>query len=472
MNIRFTNAYVLTLRDCDRKDGSYVVLKDYDVLVDDTRIAFIGTKKETDDFISMMSCYDENYFTVYDCHHNLLMPSFKNMHTHSPMVFARGISNNISLDDWLNKKIIPMEKTMTDEDCYYLSELAMLEYIRGGTTLAFDMYLHMDAIVRAALDMDFRISLVDGATCDTYENEKLEDRYLRYKDVSQLFDKFSKMSDVNPEEYDKSLITYDFGLHSLYANDEKMFKVLSGLIHKYKMPFYKHCCETMDEVTYSKKKYGMTPTEHAFDLGLYDYGGGAFHAVYLNDKDISLFKKKNIYVVSCPASNLKLRSGIAPLNKYKQNGINIALGTDGAGSNDALSMFREMFLAAVLSPTQNPGFAPLSPSDILDMACKNGALMLGKKDLDSLDQGKLADMILIDLHMPNMWPLNDIVSNVVYSANDGNVKMTMCNGKILYEDGKYNLPKVKHCIFKKSKERNTIIQVSEKIANMVCGNSR
>lgn len=172
-------------------------------------------------------------------------------------------------------------------------------------------------------------------------------------------------------------------------------------------------------------------------LGLFDYGGGGYHCVYLSDDDMEIFRRRGLYVVTCPASNAKLASGIAPLTRYQRAGIPIALGTDGASSNNALDMFREMYLACVLQKLRNGDAASGEAAAVLTAACSGGAHAMGLPDCDSIAPGKQADLIVIDLSRPNMRPIINIPKNLVYSGSKENVRLTMVAGQVRYENGEF-----------------------------------
>ena len=227
---------------------------------------------------------------------------------------------------------------------------------------------------------------------------------------------------------------------------------MADLVHELKAPFYTHISETASEVEECYKRRGMSPVKYLKSKGLFDYGGGAYHCVYFNDEDIEIFKKHNLSVVTCPGSNTKLASGIAPLYKYKEAGLNIAIGTDGPASNNCLDFFKEMTLVTGLQklllkdPTVFPAY------EVLKMATVNGAKAMGMFDADILEVGKKADLIEIDLHRPNMQPLNNIVNNIVYSGSKDNIRMTMINVKILYLDRKFYVGEDVEEIYKKCQQ--------------------
>ena len=213
--------------------------------------------------------------------------------------------------------------------------------------------------------------------------------------------------------------------------------------------------ETMEEVRGCKKKYGMTPAFFLDSLGMFDFGGGGYHCVHMTESDMDVFQRRRMYVITNPASNAKLASGVAPIRDYVSRQIPVAIGTDGAASNNALDMFREMFLVSGLSKLREMDAASLDAMEVLRMATVNGARAMRLHRADVLAKGKLADMILLDLNQPNMQPIHNIPKNLVYSGSKANVKMTMINGKILYKDGCFNVGEKAEHIYKTC---NAIVQ--------------
>ena len=388
----FKNARILTMKSSDIISG--------ELAVKDNKIAYIGPH------------YDgEVPDRVIDCEGNVLMPGLKNAHAHTAMVFARSCSDDLSLHDWLFTTIFPMEEKFEDGDIYHLTKLGILEYLTSGITAAFDMYFHVPEIVQASEELGFRSVIL--ATSASEPISLLRERYLNINKPG-------------------ALCSYFLGIHAEYTTSEERIKDVVALAHELKAPIYTHICETEAEVQGCVERHGMTPIKYLDSLGFYDYGGGGFHCNYLTDEEIEIFKKHNCYVVTCPCSNLKLASGIAPLNRYKKAGLKIAIGTDGAGSNNALDMFREMYLASALQKVTNKDPKVMDGFDVLKMATVNGAHALGLNDSDVLDVGKNADIIMIDLKDPAMQPINNIAKNIVYSGSKSCVKMTMINGKVLY----------------------------------------
>lgn len=399
MRTRFYNARVLTMKDFDIFLG--------EVWVEDNKISYVGKYKEHD------CLFDREI----DAQKNLIMPGFINAHTHSGMTFLRSIADDMPLQQWLNEKVFPIETKLSEEDIYYFSKLAILEYLTSGITTNFDMYLNPEAIVKASLDMKYRTVLC-GA---------VNDFCLSVEDVERCFNEYNQ---------ENSLISYVLGFSHEYTNSKDKIQQVAALSHKYKAPVYTHLSETEYEVNTCKEKTGRSPVEYLYDLGIYDYGGGAFHCVHMSEHDLDLFKEKHLNIVTNPASNLKLASGIAPIQAMLQRKINICLGTDGPASNNCLDMFREMFLVTGLAKYKNCDASAVDAYEVLKMATINGAKALNL-NCGVLEAGKLADLIILDLYQPNMQPMNNIAKNIVYSGSKSNVKCTMVNGEILYEDGHF-----------------------------------
>lgn len=373
------------------------------------RISYIGPAKAPS---------GEKFDREIDCKGNLLMPGLKNAHTHSAMTFSRSLADEYCLNDWLHKAIFPREAKLIPEHVYWFSKLAYADYLAGGITACFDMYFHKEDNARAAVETGFR-HVFCGAAND----------YGGFEDLERFYNELNS--------YDP-LISFIYGFHAEYTTCEDNLKFMSELAHKYKAPVFAHISETAEEVVGCRERYGVTPAVLFEKLGIYDFGGGGFHCVWFTDEDREIFKKRGLWSVFNACSNLKLASGITPVHKFVKDGMNIAIGTDGAGSNNALSMFREMYLDCVLSNVETKNAAAVDPFTILKAGTSGGALCMGLTDCDVLDAGKKADIIMIDMNKPSMQPENNIVRNIVYSGDNSVVKMTMIDGKILYEDGKFN----------------------------------
>ncbi len=407
MNIRFCNARILTMVE---GEGIF----EGELWVEGSKISYAGPAKSQEEADRAGIKFDK----TIDCEGNLLMPGFKNAHTHSGMTLMRSYADDLPLQEWLETKIFPLEAKMTDEDCALLTKLAVLEYLTSGVTAIMDMYLSPESIATACEETGMRVVQVSGINKFGPSLEVFEERY-------------NKLNGRHP------LSSYKMGFHAEYTCDKELLEKLSDLAHKYKAPMYTHNSETAREVEECKGRYGMTPTEFLDSLGLFDFGGGGYHCCYMSDKDFEIFKKRNLSAVTNPGSNTKLASGIAPVKRFLDEGINIAIGTDGPSSNNCLDMFREMFLVTGLAKLREKDASAVNGMDVLRMATVNGAKAMDLPDCDVLAKGKEADIIMIDLKQPNMQPINDIANNIVYSGSKQNVKMTMIHGDIRYMDGEF-----------------------------------
>ncbi len=409
MNIRFTNARILTMIDEQE-------IFEGELWVEGSKITYVGAPMSDADVDGLGKTFDR----TVDCKGDLLMPGFKDAHTHSGMTLMRSYADNLPLQEWLETKIFPLEAKMTPQDCALLTKLAILEYLTSGITAIMDMYLAPEAIAEACEQTGMRVVQVSGINKFGPSLEVFEDRFL-------------KLNDRHP------LSSYKMGFHAEYTCDRELLEKLSELAHKYKAPMYTHNSETVREVEECKERYGMTPTVFLDSLGLFDFGGGGYHCCHMSDEDIEIFKKRGLSAVTNPGSNTKLASGIAPVKRFMDEGINVAIGTDGPSSNNCLDMFREMFLVTGLAKLRENDASAVGAMDVLKMATVGGAVAMDLPDCDVLAEGKEADIIMIDLNQPNMQPINDIASNIVYSGSKQDVRMTMIHGAILYEDGKFNI---------------------------------
>ena len=414
MNIRIYNARILTMEE-------NVPVFAGEIQVTGNKIAYVGPTADEKDAMGENTKVEEKIWDrEIDAKGNLIMPGFKNAHTHSAMTFLRSYADDLPLLDWLNKQVFPMEAKLTPEDIYHLSKLAIMEYLTSGMTANFDMYLTPETVAQASLDCGYRTVLCGAFNNFNQSIEELEDWYQTYNEKD-------------------SLVHFELGFHAEYTNSRENLEKLAELSNKYHAPLYTHSSESRSEVEECTGRYGMTPTALFDKLGIFDYGGGCYHCVHMTDEDLEILKEKNIYVVTNPGSNVKLASGIARLEDMLERGIHVAIGTDGPASNNCLDMFREMFLATGLAKIKADDASALDADKVLRMATVEGAHAMRLFDADVLAAGKLADLVMIDLHQPNMQPINNLTKNIVYSGSKQNVKMTMVNGKVLYEDGQFHI---------------------------------
>lgn len=410
MRIRLYNARICTMREDED-----ILLGE--VWIQGSQIIFVGTEQEGEQKRQSPDdsfCWDDEI----DCEGNLLLPGFKDAHTHSPMTFLRSYADDLPLKEWLETQIFPMEAKLTQEDMYYLTKLAIMEYLTSGITSVFDMYLSTKPRVQAALDCGYRMVICGSVNDFTGSVEQMEEEYVKYQGRHDL-------------------ISYQLGFHAEYTTSKERIEQIADVADRHRAPVYMHLSETKNEVEGCIKRYGRTPVRFLCDCGIFRHGGGGFHCVHMTEEDMQIMAEHGLSVIANPASNLKLASGIAPMSRMDRLGINIALGTDGPASNNCLDMFREMFLMTGLQKLYEDDAAAMDADKVLRMATVGGARAMGLADCDCIGEGKQADLVLIDLHRPNMQPENHLTKNIVYSGSKDNVKLTMVAGRVLYREHQF-----------------------------------
>ena len=349
---------------------------------------------------------------------DVLMPGFKDAHTHTAMVFLRSLADDMPLDRWLSEQVWPNEARLDEEAVYDLTRLGILEYLSSGITASFDMYVKNEAYAQANIDCGFRTVICSGLNDFDADPENIEREYLRFNALHPL-------------------ISYRLGIHAEYTTSLERMEYAVSLAEKYRENCFTHLCETRAEVDGCVERYGLTPPQLLDRLGFFRYGGGGFHCTHMSEEDIALFARKGLWAITNPASNLKLASGVAPLEKLRKAGVPLAIGTDGAGSNNALDMFREMYLASALQKTAERDAAACPAEAVLEMACVGGARAMVLDSCTDIAPGMRADLVVLDLQRPNMQPENNVVKNIVYAGSKENVRLTMVDGRVLYERGEF-----------------------------------
>ncbi len=349
---------------------------------------------------------------------DLLLPGFKDAHTHTAMVFLRSLADDMPLDKWLSEQVWPNEARLDEEAVYDLTRLGILEYLSSGITASFDMYVKNEAYARANIDSGFRTVICSGLNNFDRDVENIEREYLHFNRLHPL-------------------VSYRLGIHAEYTTSMERMEYAVSLAEKYREPSFTHLCETKAEVEGCVERYGLTPPQLLDRLGFFRYGGGGFHCCHMSDEDIALFAEKKLWAVTNPASNLKLASGVAPIERLRRAGVPLAIGTDGAGSNNALDMFREMYLVSALQKLTEGDASACPAESVLEMACVGGARAMGLENCTDIAPGMRADLVVLDLHRPNMQPENNVLKNVVYAGSKENVRLTMVEGRVLYERGEF-----------------------------------
>ena len=409
----------LLLKNCDilaADGGGYRWLKNAYLGIDGSVIDYIGESRPQAD-------YDREK----DMSGRLLAPGLINCHGHTAMTLLRGVGSDLPLQEWLFEKMMPIEDQFTARDIQVGNALALLEMISTGTTSYSDMYFHADTAVENAVAAGIKANLCRPNQC--FNKEETYAQNTRAQESIQLFKACNGMADGR--------ILIDFAIHAEYTNFPHIVEAYSADCKALGGRMHIHLSETKKEHDECVAKYGKTPARWFNDLGTFDSPTFAAHCVWVTEEDMALMKEKGVSPVHNPTSNMKLGSGFAPIPRMLELGLNVALGTDGAASNNNLNMMEEMHLAAVLHNgfTQDPTL--MKPAQVLNMATRNGARLQGRSDTGSLAVGKKADIIAIDLTRPHLFPNVDPLALMTYSAQGSDVVMTMVDGRILYENGEF-----------------------------------
>jgi len=391
------------------RDG---VLAEHSLLIDAARIVALLPRAEADERYAAREHVDLAL-------HHVVMPGLINAHTHAAMALMRGIADDVGLDTWLRDHIWPLEAAhVSAEFVHDGTSLAAAEMLCGGTTCCSDMYFHADAAARAYLAAGMRAVLaapvLDFAMAGATNADAHLQRGLEVRDAFR----------------GSPLLSFALAPHAPYTVGDESWRKIVTLAHELDLPIETHVQETRAERDDALAASGMTPLARLDRLGATGPAFVAVHAVHLGDGDLDILARHGCHVVHCPASNLKLAAGIAPVASYVGRGVNVALGTDGAASNNRLDMFAEMRLAALLAKGSSGDATRLPAQTVLRMATQNGADAYGLgARIGSLTAGKLADVIAVDLSQLATQPCYDPVSQLVYAAGREHVTDVWVNGE-------------------------------------------
>ncbi len=413
MKTLFKNACVIT------PDGSYI--KDGYVAVDGSRISYVGDVAPVGEFDRVINCTGK-----------LLTPAFYNIHCHSAMTLFRGIGEDLPLQRWLEEKIYPAEDRLTPESVRVGSSLAIAEMIRGGVVSFSDMYFFCDETAKAVIESGMKANI--SRCLVSFDDNATIKGDLRVEEALKLADEFHNAADGR--------VKIDMSVHAEYTNREKYLREVAELTHERDLGMQVHISETEAEHNECKARHGgKTPVEFLADCGIITPSATATttaaHCVYVTESDMELLAANRVNVAHNPVSNLKLASGVAPIRKMLDAGINVGLGTDGAASNNALSVLRELQTAALIHKGVNRQADIIKTSDICKMAWENGAISQSRHDCGRIEVGYRADLILTRLDSLNNIPMYDPYSTIAFSASSRDVSLTMCDGRILFEDGEF-----------------------------------
>ncbi|WP_340401731.1 amidohydrolase [Paenibacillus sp. FSL H8-0079] len=356
---------------------------------------------------------------IIDGRNKVAMPGLINAHQHTPMSLLRGFSDDLKLMDWLERKMLPAEARMNPEDIYWGAKLSIAEMIRSGTTAFADMYIHMNEIAEAVKQTGMRASLTRGMVFME------DDGGRRLQEAIDLVQRWSGAAEGR--------ITTMYGPHSPYTCPVEPLREVIAMAVAEDIPLHIHLAETKEEVVKIRERYGMTPTEYLEEAGMFEQAHVLLaHGVHLNRRDIGRLKGMRGGVAHNPVSNLKLGCGIAPITEMLAQGINVGMGTDGAGSATTVDMFEEIKAATWLQKLDYGDPTRLPAKEVLSMATRGSANLLGlQHEVGVLEVDRKADLILIDLAKPHLQPVHEVESLLAYSVNGADVDTTIVNGQIL-----------------------------------------
>ena len=382
-----------------------------DILIAENKISKIGKNLEAAEGTK-----------VIDAGGKVAMPGLINTHSHISMSVFRETVDGFKTQDWLEKEIWPREDKLTAEDIYWATKLSCIEMIKTGSTTVNDMYFFTEDIIKAALETGVRLQTTRTLMgYDINDNSRLDE-------LKALI-----------EKHHEETISFNVGIHGLYTSNEEYVKKCVGFAKQQNLPIHMHFCENQQEREDIKRDYNVKNPADVIENDFENIHNILAHSVKISDEDIEKLSKTNTYIAHCPVSNLKLGCGIAPVSNMVEKGLCVSLGTDGQGSGSNLDMFETMKYTALLQKGINENPELLPAYEVLKMATINGAKTLRLEDkVGTIEEGKEADIILVDLSQTLTQPINNIFAELVYNVKGSNVDTTIINGKVLMENKEIN----------------------------------
>lgn len=429
-----TGKYLLT------QDTKQTIINDGGIAIQNDRILETGTARD------LLAKYSEA--KVINEAHGLIMPGLVNTHTHAAMACFRGIADDLPLMQWLQEYIFPVEAKLTPNIVYHSTLLSICEMIKSGTTSFCDMYLFAADVARAADDAGIRAWI--GEVLYDFPSPNFGDLENGFIYTEELFSKYAG--------HDRITITVD--PHAVYTCSPDLLTRLGKLAEEKNALYVIHLSENQDELNTCMEKYGASPVMHLENLGLLNTRVVADHCVMVSDDEIQLMAGRGVKVAHCLESNMKLASGIAPVVKMLDAGVTLGIGTDGSASNNDVDMFGEMSTVAKVHKAYNMDPTVMGAETVVNAATIGGATVLGaEKDIGSLEPGKKADLIVIDLNQPHLTPLYNPASHLVYAARGSDVIHSVINGKIVMQNRRLTM-------LDEAAILNKMVKIGEQIATM------
>lgn len=376
----------------------------------------------------------------------LLMPAFFNAHGHTPMTILRGYGENMELSRWLNEKIFPFEAKLTPAMVYNSTLVGIAEMFASGVISSTDMYAHGEAIMSAFEKSGAKLNLSIGTMCfDDRGFKDLPD----YRTNEDLFSYWHGNCGGR--------LRVDMSIHGEYTSTPKVVGEVAEYAKEKNCRMQLHLSETEKEHKECIERHGKTPAEYFAELGIFDVPATAAHCVWITPGDAEILAEKGVTVATCPVSNMKLSSGIADYPMMKSKGVRVALGTDGAASNNSLGMFDEMKTFALAQKVASGNPAVISPGEILAAATRDAALSQGRNDSGVIQPGFRADLVVLDVDKPQFRPADNMVNHLVYSAGSGDVLMTVCDGNIVYDRGEFPTIDIERALYAMENDYSNIL---------------
>ena len=403
----FTNIDVL------RADGT--LLRGRTVAVRDGRIAYIGKSVPTADWGEVVAGKDR-----------LLMPGFYNAHTHAAMTLLRGYGEDLPLDRWLRERIFPAEAGMTGDDVYWGTLLGIAEMLSTGTVSFSDMYFFPDRVAQAVLSSGIKANV--GCSVVAQGDKPL-------RSLPACGEMKGLLEALKELKTDRLCI--DAAPHAEYTTTPRLLSELAEFSAEYGIRVQTHLSETREEQLACVGRHGKTPAAVMRDAGLFGRPVTAAHCVWLTESDREILAEHGVTVAHCPQSNLKLGSGIAPVELLRRQGIPVAVGTDSAASNNNLNLLEEVRTAALLARGISRDAGALPASEALYMATRAGALAQGREDCGDIRVGYRADLLVVNRRAPSMMPGHQPAADVLFGMGSDALEMTVVDGRVLYREGEF-----------------------------------
>lgn len=397
-------------------DEDFSYRPDQFVAVKDGRITYIGDTAPAD------AATEPAYADTFDGTGKLLMPALYNAHAHAPMTLLRGFAENLPLQRWLNEKCWPFEAKMTPEDNYWATLLACAEMARYGVVSFSDMYYATPERARAVTEAGLKANLCEGLIA--FEPKP----YAEYPICAQN------------EEYVRTLhgsangrILIDYNIHAEYTSNEQVCRDIAAIVKEKGLRLHLHLSETEKEVAECRERHdGMSPVQYFDAIGVFEGPVTAAHCVWLDEADLAIMERRDVFVANCPVSNMKLGSGFAPIPEMLRRGMNVCLGGDGMASNNNHNLFSDLYVMALIYKGSTLDPTAVTPEQALRAATRNGALSQGREDCGLLKEGFKADLCVLDVSGPEWCPMIQPLYNAVYAGDGSNVVLTLCDGEVVY----------------------------------------